>query len=243
MSTLLHTTKQMIKHKKYALASSLFAGSLLLSSASFALTPFTASYDFNLDNKASGTATRVLAKKTEQQWSYQFTAKVPVIASASESSVFSLDNQQNITSQGYSRQYKILGISQNSSISFNPATKLINTSKDKTKRQFAWKPGVLDDLNAELQVREDLKKGKLQASYPIADQKDVTDRQFVNEGNMKVTVPAGTYDTVKVRLKHSKNDKNTIFWLAPSLDYLPVQMSHEDNGSIYTLKLKNYSPK
>lgn len=232
------------KNFKKQLAVAVLAGSsLFVASFSYALTPFTASYDFNLDNKANGTATRSLSKKNEQQWSYQFTAKVPVIASASESSVFSLDNQQNITSQGYSRQYKILGISQNSSISFSPATKLINTTKDKTKRQFAWEPGVLDDLNAELQVREDLKKGKLKPGYPIASLKEVTDREFVNEGTVKVTVPSGTYDTVKVRLKHKKNDKSTVFWLAPSLDYLPVQMSHQDDGSTYTLKLKSYSTK
>lgn len=239
MSTLMNTTHPHLK--KYALAVAIAASGLLAPSLGFALTPFSASYDFNLDNKASGSATRTLTKKSNQQWSYQFTAKVPVVASASESSVFSLDNQQNITSQGYSRQYKILGISQNSSISFNPANKLVNTTKDKTKRQFAWENGALDDLNAELQVREDLKKGKLQSSYPIASLKEITDRQFVNEGAVKVTVPSGTYDTIKVRLKHKKNDKSTVFWLAPSLDYLPVQMSHQDDGSTYTLKLKSYS--
>lgn len=229
--------------KKHIAIAALAGSSLFAASFSYALTPFTASYEFNLDNKANGSATRTLSKKNDQQWSYQFTAKVPVVASASESSVFSLDNQQNISSQGYSRQYKILGISQNSSISFSPATKLISTIKDKSKRQFAWESGVLDDLNAELQLREDLKKGRLKASYPIASLKEVTDREFVNEGAVKVTVPAGSYDTVKVRLKHKKNDKSTVFWLAPSLDYLPVQMSHQDDGSTYTLKLKSYSPK
>ncbi len=228
--------------KKYVAPLALAMSAVMFASSAFALTPFSATYDFNLDNKAGGTATRSLSKQN-QLWSYKFDAKVPMLASASESSVFSLDNQQNVISQSYSRQYKILVHTQTSGINFNPTTKLINTSKDKTKRQFAWQAGVLDDLNAEVQVREDLKKGKLKTSYPIADLKDVTDRQFVNEGAVKISTPAGTYDTIKVRLKHKKSDKNTIFWLAPSLDYLPVQMSHQDDGSIYTLKLKTYTPK
>jgi hypothetical protein len=44
-------------------------------------------------------------------------------------------------------------------INFNPSSKTINTQKDDKKRSFAWKAGVLDELNAELQIREDLKNG------------------------------------------------------------------------------------
>ncbi|WP_228133132.1 DUF3108 domain-containing protein [Alkanindiges illinoisensis] len=213
--------------------------SITLSSA-YAVVPFTATYSFNLDNKASGTAVRKLSRQGNQ-WVYNFDARVPVIATASEKSVFSLSNNQ-VVSQHYQRQYKILVHNQQTSLDFNNASKSIQVKRDQKNSQLPWQAGVLDDLNVEIQLREDLKKGGLKSTYLIADQKDITPRQFVNEGSVKVNTPSGSYDAVKVRINHQKKDKSTVFWLAPSLDYLPVKVTHNDDGSVYTLNLTNYKP-
>lgn len=213
--------------------------SITLSTA-YAVVPFTATYSFNLDNKASGTAVRKLARQGNQ-WVYNFDARVPVIATASEKSVFSLNNHQ-VVSQHYQRQYKILVHNQQTSLDFNNASKSIQVKRDQKNSQLPWQAGVLDDLNVEIQLREDLKKGGLKSTYLIADQKDITPRQFINEGSVKVNTPSGSYDAVKVRINHQKKDKSTVFWLAPSLDYLPVKVTHNDDGSVYTLNLTNYKP-
>ena len=213
--------------------------SITLSSA-YAVVPFTATYSFNLDNKASGTAVRKLSRQGNQ-WVYNFDARVPVIATASEKSVFSLNNHQ-VVSQHYQRQYKILVHNQQTSLDFNNASKSIQVKRDQKNSQLPWQAGVLDDLNVEIQLREDLKKRGLKSTYLIADQKDITPRQFVNEGSVKVNTPSGSYDAVKVRINHQKKDKSTVFWLAPSLDYLPVKVTHNDDGSVYTLNLTNYKP-
>ena len=213
--------------------------SITLSSA-YAVVPFTATYSFNLDNKASGTAVRKLSRQGNQ-WVYNFDARVPVIATASEKSVFSLSNHQ-VVSQHYQRQYKILVHNQQTSLDFNNASKSIQVKRDQKSSQLPWQAGVLDDLNVEIQLREDLKKGGLKSTYLIADQKDITPRQFINEGSVKVNTSSGSYDAVKVRINHQKKDKSTVFWLAPSLDYLPVKVTHNDDGSVYTLNLTNYKP-
>lgn len=204
----------------------------------YAVAPFTATYSFNLDNKASGTAVRKLSRQGKQ-WVYNFDARVPVLASASEKSVFSLTNNQ-VISQHYQRQYKILVHNQLISLDFNHPSKSIQVKRDQKSSQLPWRAGVLDDLNVEIQLREDLKNGGLKSSYLIADQKDITPRQFVNEGPVKITTPSGSYDTLKIRINHQKKDKSTVFWLAPALDYLPVKVSHNDEGSIYTLNLTHY---
>lgn len=223
------------KNTAYVVALGLISTTL---STAYALSPFSASYTFNLDDKATGTATRKLIQQGDR-WVYDFNAKIPVLASASEKSVFAFSNNQ-INSQSYQRQYKILVHQQSTNLQFNPAQKVINVQRDKKSSQLPWQNGVLDDLNVELQIREDLKKNGLKPSYAIADHRDVTARQFIKEGNVKITTPNGTYDTVKVRINHSNKDKVTTFWLAPALDYLPVKMSHSDDGSVYTLTLTNY---
>lgn len=223
--------------KKIVAVSALSFSTLGLATLSHALSPFEATYQFSYGNKKMGDATRKLSK-VGNQWQYQFSSKIPVIGSATETSKFGFHNGL-ITSNEYTRRTKILVHSDTVKMNFNPNQKNINTSRKDKNRTLTWKSGVLDDLNAELQVREDLKAGGLKSSYWIADYKEVEARQFVKEGTEKVKAADGkTYDTVKVRLKHSRATKNTIFWLAPSLDYLPIKVTHQDDDESYGLLLK-----
>lgn len=217
--------------------SALTVASMSFAVSTYALTPFEATYQFSYDNKNMGDATRKLSQNG-QNWQYKFTSKIPLIGSATETSQFGFSNGQ-LQSKSYTRQTKILVHSDVVKMTFNEATKQILTHRKKTDRVLTWKAGVLDDLNAELQVREDLKAGGLKSSYLIADYKEVEARQFVNEGTESVKAADGkTYNTIKVRLKHSRATKNTIFWLAPTLDYLPIKVTHQDKDTSYGLLLK-----
>lgn len=213
----------------------LFAG---FSSQAFAMSPFQASYQFSYNGKNMGSATRTLSK-SGNNWTYVFAAKAGAIASATETSHFSL-NGNNIISNNFSRSSKILIHNNTMSINFNPNAKTINTKKDDKARSFAWKSGVLDELNAELQLREDLKASGLKSSYAIADAKEVESRRFVKQGTEKVKTSYGTFDTIKVVMKHDKPNRDTIFWLAPKLDYVPVKVSHQDGKTSYGLLLTGY---
>ena len=95
-------------------------------------------------------------------------------------------------------------------------------------------------MNAELQIREDLKNSGLKASYYIADAKEVEGRKFVKQGSETISTKYGSFNTIKVVMKHSKPGRETIFWLAPKLDYLPVKVSHVDKKTSYGLLLTDY---
>ncbi len=206
--------------------------------SAFAMSPFQATYQFSYNGKNMGSATRQLAQ-SGNTWTYVFSAKAGGIASASETSRFTFSNGK-IGSSSFSRTSKILVHNNTMSIQFNPSKKIINTKKDDKARSFAWQAGVLDELNAELQLREDLKGSGLKSSYLIADAKEVEARRFTKQGSERVTTNYGTFDTVKVILKPSKPNRSTIFWLAPELDYLPVKVTHQDGKTSYGLSLTGY---
>lgn len=210
-----------------------------ISSHALALEPFQASYQFSYNGKNMGTATRTLKQIGGNNWSYVFAAKAGVIASATESSTFNLSSG-HVTSSHFNRSSKILVHNNTLNIQFNPGAKVINTKKDSTARSFAWKLGALDELNAEVQVREDLQAAGLKNTYLIADAKGLDARRFVKVGSENITTPYGTFTTIKVRLEHSDPEKNTIFWLAPKLDYAPVKVMHNDGNNSYGLLIKNY---
>jgi hypothetical protein len=219
-----------------AIAATVVCGAF--SSQVFAMSPFEANYQFNYNGKNLGSAKRALTK-SGNNWSYVFSAKAGAMASATETSRFTFNNGV-IGSSAFSRTSKVLTHSNTMSISFNPSAKTVSTKKDDKSRSFAWKSGVLDELNAELQVREDLKKGALKGSYSIADAKEIESRKFVKQGNEKIKTNLGTIDTVKVVMKHDKPGRETIFWLAPSYDYLPVKVTHVDQKTSYGLLLTSY---
>lgn len=228
----------MINIKKKSLVSGIALVTLLAANqVALALTPFNATYQFSYGNRVLGDATRALSEK-DNIWQYQFTSKIPLVGSASEISRFQFQQGQ-IQSLSFVRQTRILVHSDNISLDFNGQKKQITTSRRNQKRILTWQNHVLDDLNAELQVREDLQHGGLKKSYLIADDKQVSVRQFVQEGNETVLAANGKrYDTVRVRLKHDDPQRNTFFWLAPSLDYLPIKVTHQDNQNTYSLLLK-----
>ena len=49
-------------------------------------------------------------------------------------------------------------------------------------------------------------------------------------GKEKLKTSAGKFDTVEVARKDEKKNRTTTFWLAPKLDYLPVQMQQTEPG-------------
>ena len=221
-----------------------YSSAMLLTAVSthaLAMSPFQANYQFSYNGKNMGTATRTLSK-SGQQWNYVFAAKAGSIASATETSRFTFNNGK-ISSNSFSRTSKILVHNDKLTINFNPSSKTINTKKDDKARSFAWKAGVLDELNAELQIREDLKSNSLKTKYLIADAKALDDRRFVKQGTETIKTNYGTFNTIKVVMQHDKAERNTVFWLAPQLDYLPVKMAHNDGKSSYGLLLTGYTGK
>lgn len=209
-----------------------------MSSQAFAMSPFKATYQFSYNGKNMGSATRTLTK-SGNNWTYVFAAKAAAIASATETSHFTFNNGK-INSSNFSRSSKVLVNNNTMSIKFNPSSKTIHTKKDDKARSFAWRDGALDELNAELQIREDLKASGLKSNYYIADAKELEARKFVKQGTENIKTNYGTFSTMKVVMKHDKPGRETIFWLAPKLDYLPVKVAHVDKKTSYGLLLTGY---
>lgn len=224
--------------KKILLTSGIVIASAFGVTSTSALQPFTAEYQFAYNGKNVGTAVRKLSKQNNS-WTYQDSAKAGIAASVSQTSKFTFNNGQ-IQPMSFQRASKILVSSRNLSINFNPAARTVSSNKDGKKNSFSWKNNTLDELNVELQVREDLKKNALKSQYLIADADEIEARHFIKQGAEKIKTNAGTFNTIKVVIQHKKPNRSTIFWLAPSLDYLPIKVLHNDKGTSYGLSLKSY---
>jgi hypothetical protein len=207
----------------------------------WALQPYQADYVFNIDHRFNGESSRTL-KKEGADWLYTFNAKISMLANATETSRFRLDSNNNVQSIAHHINYKILVHSKNNNLRFDLSKLQATGSKNGKIVNYAIKPNVLDELNLEFQIREDVKRGKLAPQYWLADEKGQDPVSFVQEGTARIKVPAGTYDTIKIRRLHRDPKRVTTFWLAPQLDYLPIKVTQHDDGTVYDFNLKAYRP-
>lgn len=202
------------------------------------LQPYSAVYAFNLDNKLSGQATRSLMRHGAG-YRYQFSAST-VVASANEISDFTWNGRQ-VQSTHYENVKQVFFRSRKASVDYDWSARRAHAQRDKDKLDYALLSDALDPLNMEIQIREDLLKyGKLRDDYMLADPKGLFPLKFEINGTEVINTPYGKLDTLKVRRVHEGTKRETQFWLAKTLDYLPVKFVQRDDTAVYTLTLSGY---
>ena len=215
------------------LAASTFVG-LPVAAVAADLPGYSATYRVSADGK-TGTATRTLTK-TGNNYKYTVNARAAGVATLNQEATFSLSNGRILPSSS-TMSARILGIGNTHSIRFNNAGKsVVSTYKGKATT-LNMPRQAYDDLSLEAQIRQELINGKFSGSYQLVKKTEIETTKFRRAGNTKITVPAGTYDTVRIDRIHDDRDRATSFWLAPSLNYLPVRVSQTTDGKIISMEL------
>ncbi len=98
----------------------------------------------------------------------------------------------------------------------------------------SWKmsaaDGMLDKLLYQLSIMMDLKQGKSVLTYQIADGGKEKIYIFETVGEEIVDTPLGKMNTIKLQRKREDSDRQSIFWSAPDIHYLPVKIEITDDG-------------
>lgn len=199
------------------------------------LQPSTATYNFTIEDKYKGTATRKLSK-SGNSWTYDVNARVAGVATANQHATFSLSGNNVIPSKA-STTYKIMGIGRTHNLSYNAASKKVTSTYKGETKTMNMPAQAYDDLTLEAQIRQELLNGRFSGSYYMAKKDKVEKTPFKKSGSSKITVPAGTFDTIRVDCIHDDSSRSTSFWLAPSLNYMPVKVTQNNDGKKMDLEL------
>ncbi|OTG80432.1 hypothetical protein B9T31_16225 [Acinetobacter sp. ANC 4558] len=228
----------MLKKNRQILKSIITISALFIGSTVYALEPFRAIYLVDYNGKQLGTATSTL-KNINNEWNYSFTATSSEFIHASAQSKFT-QNNTSIQSEFFNRNTKLFFFNTQNSITFDVSKKMIFTQDNKASYAYPLEKNVLDELNIELQIREDLKNQQLKNEYLVAGMKKTKMLQITPEGLENITTPIGTYETLKISMTHDDSNRQTTFWLAPVLNYLPVKALHIDKNFSYSILLNEY---
>lgn len=224
---------------RLALAFFLLLASPLL--PAWELVPYTATYRFNLDNKLTGTASRVLEARGAGQWRYRFFATTSM-ATATETSDFRF-NGRTVTPLRYQKQHKVLMISRKAGVDYNWLTRQARGQRDERVSTYPLRAGSVDPLNFEIQMRRDLNDlGRLGGPYVLADAKRAEEQKFAIDGEEVLDTPLGKLKTVRIKRLHDAPERQTTFWLARELGYLPARVVQHDDTALYTIDLLSYQP-
>lgn len=209
---------------------------------SYAITPYQADYKFKINKKYSGVAKRTLSQNKNKTWTYSINAKAGGIASANQTSVFTEKNGK-LYPHTHDIEYKILFAKIITKMNFDYRQKRINVNFKGKNSHYAMPKPAQDALTSEIQVREDmLMTGKLRDKYYIADKNKIKKAVFKNLGKETISVPAGSFEVVKIKLLHKNPKRQTFFYLSPKHDYLPIKVYQNDKGKIYDFQLKKLYP-
>nr|CAA6827923.1 MAG: Unknown protein [uncultured Thiotrichaceae bacterium] len=100
--------------------------------------------------------------------------------------------------------------------------------------------GTLDPALLELRIMDDLKANR-PLNYKVTEKGKLKDYRFQRQGKETLSLPAGKYLCEKILMIRDNGERITTIWLAPELNYVPVQIRHNEKGSIIETKLKSYT--
>ncbi len=93
-------------------------------------------------------------------------------------------------------------------------------------------PGTHDPFSALLVVIQGIAGGAERVQLPgIDDDGERSELRFALAGRERIEVPLGTYEAVRVH-RVRDDERATITWLAPELDWLPVRMEQRNEGNL-----------
>jgi hypothetical protein len=122
-----------------------------------------------------------------------------------------------------------------------------NMTVENNVQDSPWKmdipQGTLDKLVAQLGMMFALDKGKSEVTFNIADGGKLKEYRFKVLGHETLELPAGTFKTVKITMLRKNKKRETYFWCAPELNYLPVRIwQREKDEAIYQSDLESFTP-
>lgn len=197
------------------------------------LTAHTAQYNVFYGSIELGVANYRLPATDSGFYSYHFDSDVSLFVLSDQrhlTSEFTLENGKLVPFR-YIQQRTGTGRDYTEQTAFAKTQQFIHTIYKEDALKLPYEDIVFDPLMVQLQFRMDLAANIRPLDYKMVKEKEIDDYQFRVIGKEQVILDNGTYDTVKIEVVRDSTKRQTFFWMAPELAYLPVRLSHFSKGS------------
>jgi hypothetical protein len=197
------------------------------------LIPQTAHYKAYYGSFELGDAKFTLPATDSSYYKYTFESEVGLLMLSDErklQSDFTLENGKLVPFR-YVHERTGTGSEYTEQTAFARSQNFIHTIYKLDALKLDYHETIFDPLMVQLQFRMDVISNKRPLNYKMVKEKEVDEYDFKIIGNETITVAGGTFDTVKFEVVRNSTKRQTFFWMAPKLAYLPVRLSHFSKGS------------
>ena len=208
------------------------------------LIPQTAHYKAYYGTFELGDAKFTLPVTDSSYYNYFFESEVGLLMLSDErklKSDFTLENGKLVPFR-YVHERTGTGSEYSEQTAFARSQNFIHTIYKLDALKLDYQETIFDPLMVQLQFRMDVISNKRPLNYKMVKEKEVDEYDFKIIGNETIKVAGGTFDTVKFEVVRNSTKRQTFFWMAPKLAYLPVRLSHFSKGSKQLdIQLADYS--
>ena len=230
----------------------LLFGTALLFAASIAgaagtlppIAPFRADYVALRDGKALGETTIEWKANADGTWTLRTStkgtdglAKLAGLDITEESTLRWQDGRPETIRYDFKQDAAFAKRSRHAEFDWKAGSVAMQDNKDEAS--YPTVPGMVDRHAVVLALANDLSRKSSSFDYKVAMKDGVEDFRYTRIDSAKLTVPAGSYDTVA--LERKRGPRISTSWFSEQAGWVPVQIEQVDGkkGETITLKLKS----
>lgn len=145
-------------------------------------------------------------------------------------------------SQQYRHEFRGFGIRREHTMSFDWAQQEVLFDDGDEKGHYPISDDTLDELTMLLKAQCLFAEGLTEFTLNAAYGDKVRSHTFVITGEEEIETPAGKIQTLVIEKRRKKDSqRRTIFWVAPSLQYMLVKARHVENRALFgELLMRSY---
>lgn len=132
--------------------------------------------------------------------------------------------------------YQESGLARNHSdvvdLSFDPATRRVHGTAETHAVDQPLDAGVQDPMSVQIELMRQLQAGLAPTQFKLFDKNEAKEYFYTRERTEVLDTPMGALETVVYRSDRPGSDRVTRLWLAPKLNYMPLQANRSRNGSV-----------
>ncbi|WP_299810300.1 DUF3108 domain-containing protein [uncultured Shewanella sp.] len=208
------------------------------------LTPHTAEYQVNYGSIELGRARYILNAPDGNFFQYRFDSDIGLLMLSDKRNIrseFTVENSNQLIPMRYSVERTGTGPSFREQAAFAKGQNVVHSQYKDERAKFPYDSKLFDPLMVQLQFRLDMEAHKDELHYTMVKEGEVDDYAFKIVGKERVNIESGSYQTVKFEVVRKSTKRQTFFWMAPDLSYLPIRLTHFEKGSKQLdIKLLNY---
>ncbi len=196
-----------------------------------AQTPFEVSYQARLMGTKL-TATSTLQPIEDGQFEYHYNTS-SILGKATEMSRYALADTTTLIPLFYRYKLSAMGVKRRINLAFDWQTGSVTDRAAKPQWSLELPPGALDPLSMQLQLRNDVMRGKTDLTYQVTRNGRIKEYHYLVETQEITETLIGPLRTVRVRRdRGDDSDKHTVIWLAVDWSYLiaKIQDGKVDGG-------------